>query len=89
MTERLYVAHENHLGELRFQPRLDTGERFWGSVFGKGDYCWRATQPNLIFGGAAPAYLCRSRRKAERTARREMRRRERARRNDFKEVKDA
>lgn len=29
MTDRLYVIHENHLGERRYQPRLDMGHSAW------------------------------------------------------------
>lgn len=79
MTD-LYAIYENGMGERRYQPRLDSGERlyvFWG---------WVEDDDDLFLMFSPTRVLARSSRRAKRIARREMRRRERARRNEFEEV---
>lgn len=84
MSAPLCVVHENYLGERRYQPSLGAGERLhrgWG---------WRPKDDPLYresFMDGMPV-LYRSRWRAERVARREMRRRWCARRNEYKEVSD-
>lgn len=82
MAERLYVTHENHLGEKRYQPRTDVGRRAWREydIFGS----W----VEWLYGERGHPILYRSRRRAERMARREMRRFARGERNTFKAVSD-
>lgn len=85
MTE-LYVTHENSSGERRYQPCLDTGQRlYWESTAVGSGKVW--AKPVTVFGGY-PGWpkVYRSRGKAARVARREMRRREREQQKVFKEV---
>lgn len=80
----LYVVYENHLGERAYQPAIPSEgyrtRRLWreGDEYGS----WLAWH----YGDSGRPVLHGSPHKAERVARREMRRMERERRNDFREA---
>ncbi len=80
--EPLYVEFVNNVGRKLYQPRLDTGERarrVFSMKKGKNALAW-------VRGTNGEPVLFRTKLEAERVAKREMRRRERALRRQFKEV---
>ena len=41
------VRYENSLGQVRWQPLLDTGERLWQELLGRLE--WSTTRPHTAF----------------------------------------
>lgn len=86
MAEPLYLVHENHLGEKRYQPAIPSVGYRTARLWREGDEysTWRVW--HYGDGERDEAVLYRSHRKAERVARKELRRRARKERNTFKGV---
>ncbi len=88
MTDALYVLHRNHLGKSRYQPRLANGQRLWMATEFDPVLPGEVTRIWWDLNDWFKPVLYRSCRRAERVARRGQRRRERALRNEFHEVKE-
>ena len=86
MSKQLHVVYENHLGERRHQPAIPEVGCLTARLWRGRD--WYGSWRKWNYGDTGEPVLYGSHRRAERVARREMRRRDRGRRNYFKEVSD-